>query len=90
MRVSMNVEPFSTEYESRYGGNYPHRRMEGGVVRVLFFGHEIWSLDVEEEPNEYTLDNVTSAALEELGKLIGKGLSERVKPNEYDGVRIDG
>lgn len=88
MRVGMEIEPFSTEYSGTY--DYTRRRYDGGTVTVSFFGHEIWTLEVEEEPNEYKLDEITDVALQELGKLIGKGLSERVKPNEYDGVEIDG
>lgn len=88
MRVGMEIEPFATEYSGTY--DYQRRRYTGGIVTVSFFGHDIWTLEVEEEPNEYKLDEITQVALEELGKLIGKGLSERVKPDEYGGVRIDG
>lgn len=88
MRVSMNVEPFSVEFDSDYDADW--ETPNAGTLTVQFFGHEIWSLKVSEYVSEYVQDDVKDIAMQELGKLIAKGLSERVKVNDYDGVRIDG
>jgi hypothetical protein len=67
----MEINPFETEWREDW------RNRKGNIV-VMFFGNDVYSSDLCDEPHEYVLDRVTDLAIAELGNLLGPRIDKRI------------